>query len=393
MYVGHTAKLSGGEIALLRLLPALLGDVRPLVVLAEDGPLVSRLRELHIDVVVLPMPGQTRELRKERLANPLVALSRVRGILRYSLSLRKLILERRVDIVHTNTLKAGFYGCLAARLAHVPSVWHLRDRLAPDYLPRFAILATRLAISVLPAKVICNSQATLKTLSHPRLSRLRRRSAVVLASPMPDVLDSGLANVPKARDVASSEYTIGILGRISPWKGQHVVIRAFSQADLPVTARLRILGSVMFAEDAYEASLHAEVAVQGLEDRVEFVGFVDNVFEALATLDVLVHASVVPEPFGQVIVEGLAAGLPVIATRGGGPSEILTDGVDGLLYDAGDVEQLAGLIGRLYTDSSLVQRLQTNGRARARDFSPEVIGPSVISLYREMLSSRRRTAS
>jgi glycosyltransferase involved in cell wall biosynthesis len=106
-------------------------------------------------------------------------------------------------------------------------------------------------------------------------------------------------------------------------------------------------------------------------------------------LDILVHASLSPEPFGQVVIEGLAAGVPVIATRGGGPSEILTHGVDGLLYEPGDVTGLAALLNELSRDSEQRERLRKQGKRRARDFSPAVIAPLVLGLYTELTTSVR----
>jgi glycosyltransferase involved in cell wall biosynthesis len=397
-YVDHTAKLSGGEIALSRLLPALTERVEPLVVLAEDGPLVPRLRGLGIEVVVLPLGTSTRDVRKERLANPLVALTHVWAVLAYAVRLRRLLLEREIDVVHTNSLKAGLYGCLAARLAGVPSVWHLRDRLAPDYLPRLAVPVVRFVVGVLPSRLVCNSAATLATVPMRRWPT-GSRDAVVVPSPIPDVLDdadvtalgdgAGRTSRP-VRGGGEEAFALGMVGRFAPWKGQLETVRAFARAELPSTARLVLVGSAMFGEDEYERRVREEVSLLGLEQRVEFRGFVDDVFGVLSEFDLLVHASTVPEPFGQVLVEGMAAGVPVIATRGGGPSEIVSDGVDGILYPAGDIDRLATLLGQLFRDPEQRERLRTGGRRRARDFSPQAISPLVVSLYEALATQRMR---
>jgi glycosyltransferase involved in cell wall biosynthesis len=387
LYLGHTAKLSGGEIALSRLIPALSDRVHPLLVLAEDGPLVGRMQSLGIDTRVVPLPDGVRNLRKDGLSNLLTMLGAVLDVVRYVFRLRRLIRAEGIDLVHTNTLKAGFYGCLAARLARVPSIWHLRDRLSSDYLPPLAVLVTRLAISLLPSRVVCNSKATMATLpSGP--SSLRRRRAYVVHSPIRDVLDvDGLER--RTMDAERADFRVGMVGRLSSWKGQDVVVRAFAEADLALPSRLVIIGSAMFGEDDYERTLREEIERSGLRDRVEMRGFVEDVFGALQEFDVLVHASIVPEPFGQVIVEGLAAGLPVVATREGGPSEIVTDGVDGLLYDAGDVAALARLLRRLQEDRSLRARLRENGLRRSRDFSSAAIAPQVLTLYESLVPERR----
>jgi glycosyltransferase involved in cell wall biosynthesis len=292
-----------------------------------------------------------------------------------------LIRQHGVDVVHTNSLKAGFYGCLAARLSRVPAVWHLRDRLASDYLPPFALALTRLALLVLPKTIICNSESTLETIDWP-WPRRRLLTAIVAASPIPDVLESSaMSRRLGAALQPHRAFTIAMVGRITPWKGQLVVVRAFSEARLPESAVLVLMGSPMFGEDDYLAEIEQEVARRGLTERVQLRGFVSDVLSALSEVDVLVHASTSPEPFGQVIVEGMAVGVPVVATRGGGPSEIITDGVDGLLYEAGDAARLAELLTVLHEDATLRDRLRNNGLMRARDFTPGMIAPRVYEQY------------
>lgn len=381
MYVDHTAQLSGGEIALCRLLSALREYINPIVVLGEHGPLEGELRSQGIEVITLPLEDQTRTLRKDTIRGPVAALKRLASVWSYAWALRKLIRQHGVDVVHTNSLKAGFYGCIAARLSGVPAVWHLRDRLATDYLPPFALVVTRLALVVLPTTIICNSESTLETIDWPWLPK-RLFSAVVAASPIPDVLESSeMSRRLGAVSRPHQAFTIAMVGRITPWKGQLIVVRAFSEARLPESAVLVLMGSPMFGEDAYLAEIEQEVARRGLTGRVQLRGFVSDVLTALSRVDVLVHASTSPEPFGQVIVEGMAAGVPVVATRGGGPSEIITDGVDGLLYEAGDAARLAELVTVLHEDATLRDRLRVNGLIRARDFTPASIAPRVYEQY------------
>jgi glycosyltransferase involved in cell wall biosynthesis len=114
-------------------------------------------------------------------------------------------------------------------------------------------------------------------------------------------------------------------------------------------------------------------------------GFCDDIGAELGELDVLVHASLITEGFGLVVVEGMAAGLAVVAARAGGPTEIITDGQDGLLYPPGDVHALAAAVRRLAADEPMRTRLGEAARRRARDFTPEVIAPQVLALYRTVL--------
>jgi glycosyltransferase involved in cell wall biosynthesis len=175
-----------------------------------------------------------------------------------------------------------------------------------------------------------------------------------------------------------------MVGRIAQWKGQLVALRGFARAELPPGSTLVFFGSPMFGEHDYLDEIRMEIERLGLGDAVSLRGFVEDIGPALRRIDVLVHASLSPEPFGQVIVEGLAAGVPVVASAGGGPSEILTHGHDGLLYEAGNEAELAEMLRLLSRDRALRARLRENGYLRARDFSPTVIGPLVLRVYADL---------
>ena len=126
-----------------------------------------------------------------------------------------------------------------------------------------------------------------------------------------------------------------------------------------------------------------------MADRVTFAGFVDDVAGVLAGADIAVHASVIPEPHGQVVVEAMAAGVPVIAAAAGGPAEIVTDGVDGVLVPPGDVAALANALTRLAADARLRTELGAAGRRRADAYRGAVIAPRIAAVYHSVLSEHR----
>jgi glycosyltransferase involved in cell wall biosynthesis len=370
VYLDHVAQLSGGELALLRLLKALT-EVDAHVILSEDGPLVERLVEAGISVEVFPLPARTRLLRKGsvRAARlPLLATyDTIAHAVRLALRLRRL----RPDIVHTNSLKSGIYGSIAGRLAGTPVVWHLRDRLDPEYLPRAGVLLVRLLTRSLPDVVVSNSEATKRTLIS------RKRSFVV-----PSAVDLGPFG-PRPTAPRTQRLLVGIVGRLAPWKGQDVFLRAFARAFPDGCHRAVVVGAPLFgeAETAYECDLRRLAEELGVSDRVEFRGHREDIASELARIDILVHASIVPEPFGQTIIEGMSAQLAVVASRGGGPEEIITEGVDGLLYEPGDFVALAVLLTQLEANPQLRVQLGCAGGRRARDFSPEVVAKRMMHAY------------
>jgi glycosyltransferase involved in cell wall biosynthesis len=381
-YVGHTAVLSGGELALARLLPALDG-VEPVVVLGEDGPLVERLQRAGTTVEVLLMDEGARGLRRDRVGVGRLPVPALLASLRYSWRLQRRLRALRVDLVHTNTLKAALYGGLAGRLAGVPVVWHIRDRIATDYLPRPAVALVRALARVLPSAVIANSEATLATIEPSRHASVVP-SPVVYDAVAPGALNGDAVEANAASRIARP-FTVGLVGRLAPWKGQAMFLRAFAASFPDGEERAVIVGSAMFGEEAWAEGLPVLAGSLGIAERVEFVGFVDDVVAEYARMDVLVHASTIPEPFGQVVVEGMAASLPVVAADTGGPGEVVTDGVDGLLYPMGDAGALAGRLRQLAADPGLRRRLGQAGRRRAEDFRPERAADQVMRVYDAVL--------
>jgi glycosyltransferase involved in cell wall biosynthesis len=377
VFVDHVARLSGGEIALLRLLPVLAGEVDVHVILGEEGPLVERLCARGISVDVLPLAPALRDLRKDTLRprrfDP-IAAARVAP---YVVRLARRIRARRADLVHTNSLKAALYGGAAGRLARVPVVWHLRDRIADDYLPHSAVMLVRAAARVLPTAIVANSQATLDTLPTAGPSR------VVYNPIVPDAVERHAA----APSRSGALTTVGIVGRLAPWKGQHVFLEAFAQAFRGTPVRGRVIGSALFGEDAYEQRLREQAERLGIASQIEFLGFREDVQVELGELDVLVHSSVIPEPFGQAVLEGMAAGIPVIATDAGGPAELITNGRDGLLTQPGDAHELAETLRRLGSDAALRDALGSKAMSRSMEFTPQRTAAKLLAVYREVLST------
>ena len=373
VYLDHVARLSGGELALLRTLPALLDDVEPIVVLAEDGPLREKLEEKGIAVRILPLSPKVKDARRETVVMGGVSPTQALELSKYVMKLRALLRELKPDLVHTNSLKSALYGGAAGRLAGVPVLWHVRDRIADDYLPKPAVHAVRMAARILPTAVVANSQTTLNTLP---------RRGTVLGNPVvPDAVE--MSEV-RRRD-ADRPLTVGLVGRLSPWKGQDVFLKAFAQAFPEGDERAHLVGSVMFGEDDWEAGLRQLVCELGIEGRVEFRGFHDDIWSEYALLDIAVHASTTPEPFGQVVLEAMAAGVPLIASDEGGPAEVVLNGADGILIRPREVSGLADAMTKLAEDANLRTRLVHEGLRTAARYGPTRTAQGLISVYRTMV--------
>ena len=383
VYLDHCARESGGELALLRLLTA-FGAVDAHVILGEDGPLVELLRAAGISVEVLPMRSSVRNLRKDTITSRAFPLVPAILAAAYSLKIAWRLRQLKPDLVHTNTLKAAVYGGLAARLARIPVVWHLRDRIERDYLPAAAVHIVRGLARVVPNGLIANSNSTLATLPG------REGPRTIIPSPVIyDTVAVPRQEVPNPR----AHARIAMVGRVAPWKGQHLFIEAFAQAFPDPGPTATIIGGPLFGEDEYEDQLRQLIENLGLKGRVVLTGHVHDVAEMLRTCDIAVNASISPEPFGLVVVEAMAAGLAVIAANAGGPAEVITHDRDGLLFVPGSSAALATALRRLGADPALRHRLGDAARTRAAEFSPDKIAKQTLDLYRAVLPNLPSTRS
>jgi glycosyltransferase involved in cell wall biosynthesis len=371
VYLSHTAQMSGGELALARLLSGLTPWVEPHVILAEDGPLVQQLEASGISVEVMAMQPALQSLARDRVMPGRLPIGAAWHALRYIVRLFRRLRQLNPDLVHTNSLKSLVYGLCAGKAARRIVVVHVRDRMAADYLPPAAIAGVRLLCRWLPDGIIANSAITMST-----LPKLRCPSASI-SSPVELGEFSGMDRLP-----GTGPLVIAMVGRIAPWKGQDLFLRAFADAFPSGDETALLVGSAMFGEDAYEAELHTLADTLGITDRVAFRGYEERVSMVLKEVDVLVHASVIPEPFGQVVVEGLAAGLCVIAANEGGPASIITDGVDGILCKPRDVHAYAAALTRVQTDPELRFELGRAARTAAQRFATPVVAEEVLALYR-----------
>jgi len=359
LYLNHGAKPSGAEFALLRMLGALdRTQVRPIIIFGEDGPAADLAREIGVETHVIPMAVKIREVRKDTLnAGAFMHMGRLWSFVGYAIVIAQFAMTHGVDVIHTNTIKAHLYGALAGRIAGLPVIWHLRDYVNESYLPPAAVKVVRALARFAPRHIIAVSRSVLEQL---HLGKNRQKASVVLDGLTERELEAECGTL-ASRDPNAGPH-IGIVGRLAQWKGQHVFLEAAEKVVAAgIDAHFSIIGAALFGEEEYEMELRRQVEALGLNDRVQFRGFRRDVTGELRNLSILVHASTTGEPFGQVIVEGMAVGLPVVASCGGGVPEIITHGENGLLTKMGDSTELAEAIIFLVRQPEDAKRLGAAG--------------------------------
>ena len=310
----------------------------------------------------------------------------VEGLLRldwrWQPALARQLRRLRPALVHCNNgLRAHRLDILLCRMLGLPVICHVRnfealsavERLAARGVWRFIYISRAIAADF------------------ERQGIPARRGEVI-----PNALSEGA--LAPAAPVARTElgcgpehYLVANVGRLVPWKGQDMFLRAIAQAArrLP-QVRALIVGA---ADDndrsrAFAAELHALANSLGLAQQVIFTGHRPDVQSVMAAADVVVHTAVTPEPFGRVLIEALAAGCPVIAAGAGGVLEILEHEVTGLIVPPNDSQALADSLLRLAADPALRARLGAAGRQQASlRFNAPEHARQVTALYRLALDA------
>jgi glycosyltransferase involved in cell wall biosynthesis len=351
-----------------------LARYEPIVVLPDRGELAGVLEAAGVEVVVRPVSVLRRQLLSAGGLGSVVAAAA-----RDATTLRGLIRRRAVAIVHSNT-SVVLGGAAAAAASRVPHVWHVREiyarfgRAWPAYRRLLASAA------VLP----CVSEAAAAQFGPGGRGRARAR---VIHDGL--ALDARRAPSEAARaalGLPAGAPVIAVLGRISDWKGQDVLVRALAEP------ALRERGAVaLIAGDAWpgaEQRRDAVVALAsslGVLDRVVLAGFRDDVENVYGAADVVAVPSTAPDPLPNAALEAAAAGCAVVASAHGGLPEIIRDGVTGRLVAPGDAAELADVAGQLLDRPGEREQL---GRAAAADirerFAPERLLDAVHSLYDEL---------
>lgn len=328
-FLSHTARPGGAELALGRYLRATRLPVR-LVTMAQGAV----WDDLPCPVTHAPsLPQVAKVLREDD--GPVVA----------------------------NSMRAALYAALVVPRRRTLVYW-VRDGLTESAMSPLALALTRQVTARRVRHYLANSEWTAGTV-RSFLGVPSQRVTVVTSM-------SGVHSREIARRTRRSQCPVRLLylGRIADWKAPDVAVQALSTLHgMGIDARLSIVGAPLFGEKGYAERLRAVVS---REPRAQLAGHSHDVPGILSSHDVLVHTSRIPEPFGQVVVQALGAGMPVVVSRGGGPEEIIAGAPVDLTYPGGSPEGLAAAVMRVL---SSYQDTSAWASQRAMAFADEILAP------------------
>ncbi len=400
VYLSGSGQLGGAERCLLDVMQS-VRELEPTwelaLVSSRPGPFVDRARALGVAVEVVAMPDVLARLgdsaaldRASRLFGLGVrALAALRGVVTYRRQLRHVLKRRAPDIVHTNGFKMHIMGAWS-RPSGAALVWHLHDYASSRPLMAHAIkhLSRRCDAAIAVSDSVARDVTP--------IWRGRTAVQVVLngvdleefrpTGPCADL--DALAGMSAA---PAGTVRVGLVATMGRFKGHDVFLRAIGRLPHELPVRAYVVGGALYETRNSERSvddLRALAANVAAGHEIGFTGFVEDPASAMRALDVIVHATVLPEPFGLVVAEGMACGRAVIASAAGGAGEIVRDGEDALVHAPGSIEGLASAIRRLVEDSDLRGRIGVGGRRSAEQrFDRRRLGREVVGVYRSTVAN------
>ncbi|MFQ5853492.1 MAG: glycosyltransferase family 4 protein, partial [Candidatus Binatia bacterium] len=274
------------------------------------------------------------------------------------LQISRIIRQEKIDIIHLNNhLGFDLDGIIAAKLCGIACVVHQRGFGRVSRLTRFLSRYVEVLICISGA---VRRHYALEGILPKRVVRIY--DGIDISSTIPSVVSKsvrcGLA-------IEDKGPIVGIIGTIQPWKGQREVILAIKQVrEIFPDIRCLIVGEIF--DPSYDRQIKALVDELELQENIRYLGYRKDVLELMDGMDIVIHASTSPEPFGRVLIEAMVLGKPVIATKAGGPLEIVEDTVTGLLVPPGDPEALASAVIGLFENQMHSAKMGEAGRERVR---------------------------
>ena len=352
----------------------------PLVLLGLETRIAGRYRQFDIPVMIMPM----RRLRKTR--NLGYQLGFVFLFLPTVFRIARLINRYSIDIIHSNDFQ-DFYGAIAARLTGVKAIQHDRLIMRRPVWLRKLLTSFMLMIN---HHIVAISNAVAREMF---CVSGKVHSKVVTCYDWLDMERVGHAGQVGTfrREIGISEHSvlIGVVGRLEPWKGQHVFVRAAAEiARVHPEARFVVVGGKVLGRgrEKYLAELKTLAQRLKILDKINFTGYREDITNIMDSLDIYVHSSIEPEPFGLVVMEAMSMGKPVVAPREGGVLEQVVQGKTGLFYEPGDYCGMAISVCLLIENPKLAHRMGQAGKERVcRVFNRAMLSNRFKDLYEGMM--------
>ncbi|WGV29223.1 glycosyltransferase family 4 protein [Halotia branconii] len=391
VFVNPVGVIGGAERVLLNMLTTLnaQSNIQLHLIVGTDGALIEEAKKLGVEVTLLKLPEEFNQLGdsafkgRKAIAISILLLQLVKilpSIQKYLREFQQSLRELNPDLIHSNGIKTHLLTSLV-RVKGIPVVWHIHDFYSSRPLIAQALkwLSDRATLGIAISQAVAKDATSLL----PRLpiEVVYNMIDVNYFSPAPLSLHLPLR--------------VGLVATFARWKGHDIFLKAIanivrSRPDLKV--RFYIVGGAIYqtrGSQFSEQELKNQASDLGIADKVDFLGFQQDIAEIYRWLDIVVHASTQPEPFGLAIIEAMACGKPVIVSQAGGAAELFTHNYDAIGVSPGEPIALAAAILDLLENTEKRQAISQKARYTATErFSNEDLAQKIMAVYNFVLNSK-----
>lgn len=389
VFVNPVGVIGGAERVLLTMIAALLNtkpNIQLFLIVGTDGPLIEAAEKLGVQVKLVKLPEELNQLGdsafkgSNRAVMGLILLFRLVKILpnigQYLREFQRSLQQLQSDLIHSNGIKTHLLIALAG-IKDIPIIWHIHD----FYSSRPLMARVLKGVSYGAKLGIAISEAVAKdaktTLPKLPIKIIYNAVDINYFSPIPSPPHTPLK--------------VGLVATFARWKGHDIFLAAASEIikTYPnLNVRFCIVGGAIYktrGSQFSEQELKDKAAHLEIADKVDFLGFQQDIAQVYRDLDIVIHASTQPEPFGLAIVEAMACGKPVIVSQAGGAAELFTHNYDGVGVPPGEPKALAAAIIDLLDHPEKRQLLSENARKTAtKNFSHQRLGEQIITIYQQV---------
>lgn len=325
----------------------------PVVLLTNHGPIEEELTKLNIPFFV-----HNLGILRRKYVSPLGLINRIQKNLKAYRFLSELHHRFSFELVYSNTL-AVVIGAIWAKRNKLPHIWHIHEIL-PGPLPLVKGLASLLEQST------PNPIAVSQAVADHWQPLLKKSKLEVIHNGIPyRAFFEAKPSLKQELGIPSSRFLIGMVGRINPGKGQLFFLQIAeeilkSYAD----THFVLVGDPFPGYEPILEEIKTQIQQKGLERNVSYLGFRDDIPEVMASLDIFMLPSILPDSFPTVVLEAMASSKPVIATKSGGASEMVVNGETGILIQVGDIEEGVRALETLLSNHELSLQMGKNGQER-----------------------------
>ena len=391
------SSVGGSHFSLFYLVESLdKSRYEPVVVFHRENRLIPMYEQAGLDTRIFPYRSALR------LASSLKRFGSLTRMLQLALNianiLRMIVLPgvrcarylkaNHIELVHlNNTIIRNHHWMLGSILARVKCISH--ERGINENISGISRLFAKGLAAIVCISVSVRDNLAAQGIGDGKLVIIHNG-----LDPKKVRVQVGAAQIKRQYGIDPSSPIIGIVGNIKEWKGQDVVVRAVGHVrERWPDIRCFLVGDTD-VDPSYEEKLKALVRELGLQDNILFTGYQSNVADFLNIMDIVIHASVLPEPFGRVLLEAMAMRKPVIGSRGGAVPEIVQEGITGFMFTPGDDAELARSMTILLEDKNRARALGESGALRAaQEFGIERNVQKTEAVYAKLFSSNNTAGS